>query len=311
MSLLSIISNLFLITNLIVLPIGKNYHYQENMTEESGVFFNIISSKENQKNNFPIKKINDSLGVKVSAQSVLIKDINSGRILWSKNSQETRSIASITKLMTALILIENENIDWEKEIIIDEADINGDFNKLKIYTWEKIKFKDLFIASLVSSSNTGIKLLLKNTGISEENFVKLMNTKAQELGLNNTKFEDPTGLSAHNVSTAEDVLKLADKAFAYPNIKEATSHKNYSFHTIKSNRLINIKNTNDLIGGYLNIEAGKTGYIESAGFCLISAVSYQGQGPILAVVLGSASHYERFSDLKAISTWIFNNYLWQ
>ena len=129
--------------------------------------------------------------------------------------------------------------------------------------------------------------------------------------INNTKFEDPTGLSANNVSTATDVLKLASKAFTYPNIKEATSHRNYSFRTIDSDRLINIKNTNDLIGGYLNIEAGKTGYIEAAGFCLVSEVSYEEQGPILVVVLGSDSHYARFSDLKAISTWIFNNYLWQ
>jgi serine-type D-Ala-D-Ala endopeptidase (penicillin-binding protein 7) len=311
MSLLAIISNLFLITNLIVLPVSNNYHYQENKTEESAVFFNVISEKINQKNKFPLKKINDSLGVKISAKSVLVKDINSNKILWSKNSNEVRSIASITKLMTAIILIEDENINWEKEVIIDKADINGDFNKLKIYTWEKIKFKDLFISSLVASSNTGIKLLLKNVNISEEDFVKKMNIKASKLGLNNTKFKDPTGLSANNISTAEEVLKLASEAFTHPNIKEATSHQNYSFRTIESNRLINIKNTNDLIGGYLNIEAGKTGYIESAGFCLVSKVSYEEQGPILVVVLGSDSHYERFSDLKAISTWIFNNYTWQ
>ena len=310
MSLLSIISNLFLITNLIVLPIGKNYYYQENTTEEDAVFFNINSKETNQENKFPLKKINDSLGVKVSAQSVLVKDINSDKILWSKNSNEVRSIASITKLMTAVVLMENDNINWEKEIIIDKSDLNGDFNKLKIYDWEKIKFKDLFISSIIVSSNTGIEILIKNTNISREEFIKKMNNKAIELGLNNTKFEDPTGLSAHNISTAEDILKLASKAFSYPNIKEATSHKNYSFRTIDSNRLINIKNTNDLIGGYLNIEAGKTGYIDSAGFCLVSEVSYQNQGPILVVVLGSDSHYARFSDLKAISTWIFTNYLW-
>jgi serine-type D-Ala-D-Ala endopeptidase (penicillin-binding protein 7) len=311
MTLFAIISNLFLITNLIALPIGDNYYYQQNAIEEGGIFFNIKSEELNQKSKFPLKVINDSLGVQVSAKSVLVKDINSNKILWSKNSDEVRAIASITKLMTAIVLMEHESIDWEKEIVIDSSNLNGDFNKLKIYNWEKIKFKDLYISSIVASSNTGIRLLIKNIDISEEEFVEKMNAKALELGLNNTKFEDPTGLSANNVSTATDVLKLASKAFTYPNIKEATSHRNYSFRTIDSDRLINIKNTNDLIGGYLNIEAGKTGYIEAAGFCLVSEVSYEEQGPILVVVLGSDSHYARFSDLKAISTWIFNNYLWQ
>ena len=311
MSLLSIISSLFLITNLIVFPIGKNYYFQEKLSEEGRTFFNIQSETSKDNNIFPLKKINDSLGVKVSAKSVLVQDLNSSKILWSKNGKKIRPIASITKLMTTIVLLESEGIDWEKEVVINKEDLNGDFNKLKIYNWEKIKLKDLFISSLVASSNTGIEILLKNIDIPREEFVQKMNKKAMEMKLNNTKFEDPTGLTANNVSTAEEILKIASAAFSYPNIKAATSQKGYSFCTIDSNRLINISNTNDLIGGYLNIEAGKTGYIEAAGFCLVSEVSYQNQGPILVVVLGSNSHYERFTDLKAISTWIFNNYSWQ
>ncbi len=311
MSLLSIISNLFLIINIIAIPISDNFYVQENITEEGITFFNVQSEDINKENTYPIKNANDSIGVKVSAKSVLVKDINSNKTLWSKNSDEVRPIASITKLMTALVLLESEDTDWEKEIIIDKTDLNGDFNKLNIYNWEKIKFKDLFISSLIVSSNTGINILIKNTGVSKEDFVQKMNDKAVEIGLNKTKFEDPTGLGANNVSTAKEVLKLAKKAFSYPNIKETTSNKNYSFRTIDTNRLVYIKNTNELIGGYLKIEAGKTGYTESAGFCLVSEVSYQDKEPILVVVLGSDSHYERFSDLKTIATWTFNNYSWK
>lgn len=311
MSLLSIISNLFLITNIIAIPISDNFYTQENTTKEGVTFFKIQSEKINQENLFPIKNPNDSIGVKVSAKAILVEDINSNKTLWSKNSDEIRSIASITKLMTALVLLESEDTDWEKEIVIDKTDLNGDFNKLNIYNWEKIKFKDLFISSLIASSNTGINILIKNTGVSEKDFVQKMNDKALEIGLNKTKFEDPTGLGANNVSTAREVLKLARKAFSYPNIKKATSNKNYSFYTTDTNRLIYVKNTNELINGYLKIEAGKTGYIESAGFCLISEVSYQDKGPILIVVLGSDSHYERFSDLNTIATWTFNNYSWK
>jgi serine-type D-Ala-D-Ala endopeptidase (penicillin-binding protein 7) len=311
MNLFSIISNLFLITNIIAIPISDNFYIQENKTEEGVTFFNIQSEKINQENLSPIKNSNDSIGVKVSAKSILVEDSNSNKILWSKNSDEIRSIASITKLMTALVLLESEDTDWEKEIVIDKTDLNGDFNKLNIYNWEKIKFKDLFISSLIASSNTGINILIKNTGISEEDFVRKMNNKAIEIGLNKTKFEDPTGLGANNVSTAKEILKLTKKAFSYPNIKKATSNKNYSFRTINTNRLIYVKNTNELINGYLEIKAGKTGYTESAGFCLVSEISYQDKGPILIVVLGSDSHYERFSDLKTIATWTFNNYSWK
>lgn len=307
MSLLNLISSLFIITNLIILPIKDNYYFQEN--NNSQTFFNIQKQKNNNK--FPLKKNSDSLGVKISAKSVLVKDINSDKILWSKNSQEVRSIASITKLMTALVLMDMENIDWEKKIDINEEDTQGDFNKLKIYTWEKIKFKDLFISSLVASSNSGIKLLIKNTGLNEEEFVNKMNQKTLELGLKNTKFSDPTGLNSENISTAEEILILAQKAFSYSNIKETTSKNKYSFRTINTNRLITINNTNELIGGYLDIQAGKTGYTEEAGFCLVSEVIYQQHGPILIVVLGSDSHSERFSDLKAITTWTFNNYIWE
>jgi serine-type D-Ala-D-Ala endopeptidase (penicillin-binding protein 7) len=311
MNLFSIISNLFLITNIIAIPISDNFYIQENKTEEGVTFFNIQSEKINQENLSPIKNSNDSIGVKVSAKSILVEDSNRNKILWSKNSDEIRSIASITKLMTALVLLESEDTDWEKEIVIDKTDLNGDFNKLNIYNWEKIKFKDLFISSLIASSNTGINILIKNTGISEEDFVRKMNNKAIEIGLNKTKFEDPTGLGANNVSTAKEILKLTKKAFSYPNIKKATSNKNYSFRTINTNRLIYVKNTNELINGYLEIKAGKTGYTESAGFCLVSEISYQDKGPILIVVLGSDSHYERFSDLKTIATWTFNNYSWK
>ena len=310
MSLILIISNLLLITNLISLPITQNFYFETNNLNTDEMFFNIKSEKSSTPD-FPLKKRSDSLGVKVSAQSVLVKDFNTDKILWSKNKDEIKSIASISKLMTAMVILDLEEINLEQEIKIEKIDINGDFNKLKIYNWETIKFIDLLKISLITSSNTGIKILIKNTGLNEEEFVEKMNQKAKYLNLENTKFADPTGLDKDNVSTAWELIKMTKKAFSYPEIAQATSQKNYSFQTINSHRLVNVQNTNDLIGGYLNIEAGKTGYIEEAGYCLISKVGYKEQGPILVVVLGSESHYQRFSDLKNVSTWTFNNYTWK
>lgn len=310
MSLILIISNILLITNLISLPITQNFYFETNSPDTEEILFNIKSEK-NSAFDFPLKKGSDSLGVKVSAQSVLVKDFHTNKILWSKNKDEIRPIASITKLMTAMVILDLEEIDLEKEIKIEKNDINGDFNKLKIYNWETIKFIDLLKASLITSSNTGIKILIKNTGINEEEFVRKMNQKAKYLNLENTKFADPTGLNKDNISTAQELIKMTKNSFSYLEIEQATSQKNYSFQALNSQRWINVKNTNDLIGSYLNIEAGKTGYIEESGYCLISKVSYQEQGPILIVVLGSESHYQRFADLKNVSTWTFNNYTWK
>lgn len=319
MSLFSILSNIYIVLNLLILPINQNYYFQaepinpthKSKEQKNSIFFNVKSEKTTQTNTLPTKITNDSIGVEVTAKSVLVKDSKTDKILWSKNSDEIRPIASITKLMTAIVLLNLENISWQKEVEIDKSDVNGDFNKLKIYTWEKIKFEDLFIITLMTSSNAGTKILIKNSGLSEEEFVKKMNEKAKKLGLKNTSFKDPTGLNKYNLSTAIELLKITKKAFSYTKIKQATSNQNFTFQPLNSKRYININNTNDLIGGYLNIEAGKTGYTESSGYCLVSEVSHENKGPILVIVLGSASHYERFSDLKSISTWIFNNYSWE
>ena len=138
-----------------------------------------------------------------------------------------------------------------------------------------------------------------------------MNQKAKELGLKDTVFKDPTGLSNDNVSTANEILIFSKRAFEYPKIREITSKKDYSFSAVDSERIITLKNTNDLVGNYLKIESGKTGTTDDAGSCLVSEISYENKGPILAVVLGSASHFERFSDLKTLAFWVFENYVWQ
>ncbi|MDD4290280.1 MAG: hypothetical protein PHH83_03320, partial [Patescibacteria group bacterium] len=193
---------------------------------------------------------------------------------------------------------------------ITKEDNVGDFSKTKLLVGDKLKFKDLLSDSLIVSSNSGVLCAIKNANISEEEFVKKMNQKAKEMGLKNTSFEDASGLSNKNISTADEILKITKLAFSYEDIKLETSQKKYSFQ-LESGKTIEVSNTNELIGGYLNIKAGKTGYTEEAGYCLVSEVEYDNKGPILVVVLGSNSHFERFSDLKDVSNWIFKNYNWK
>ena len=308
MSILFFITNIYSIVNLIVLPVSIDSHFDLN-TQDNNDYIEVQQIK-NPKEIFPTKISSDSLGVDISAESAIVKDVKTGKVLWSKNSDEVRSIASITKLMSAIILID-ANPDWNKVVDFDDSSTNGDFNKLKLLVGDRIKFEDVFNASILSSSNSGIEFLIKNSGISREEFITRMNKKAKEMGLIKTFFKDPTGLSNDNISSANEVVIFASKAFSYDRIRSITSKKVFSFSVLESNRVVVINNTNSLIGGYLNINAGKTGTTDDAGFCLVSEISYQDKGPIIGVVLGSKSHFERFSDIKTMVFWVFNNYLWK
>ncbi len=308
MAILFLITNLYSVLNLVVLPINATSYF-DFKNQDNKIFFDIQFEKTEEENIFPIKKANESLGVDISAKSALVKDLKTDKILFSKNINEKRSLASITKLMSAMVLIDL-NPDWNKVIEFSENP-GSDFNKLKLNVYDKIKFQDLFNVTILSSSNSGIEILIKNIGISRDEFINKMNQKARAFGLRDTFFIDPTGLDNNNISTANEILIFAEKAFKYEKIREISSLKNYSFSPVDESRVITIKNTNELIGSYLTIDAGKTGTTDDAGSCLVSEISYDDKGPILAVVLGSASHFERFSDLKSIAFWVFENYVWQ
>jgi len=255
----------------------------------------------------PHKKDNQSLGVKLTAVSAATMDKNSSIILWQKNADEVRSIASISKLMTVLVFLEN-NPGWQTEItMLPEDESNGAINNIS--RGEIVSVEDLFYTSLVASDNNATKALARSTGMTEKDFIDKMNKKAKSLGLSNTKFFEVTGLDERNVSTASDILLLAQEAFAKEEIKSATTKQNYAFSAI-SGKSHKVYSTDHLLNSYLDIVAGKTGYINAAGYCLVAeVVSADGQ-PIISVVLGSASNDDRFKDLKVLSAWVFENYSW-
>ncbi len=255
----------------------------------------------------PHKIDNKSLGVKISAQSAAVMDIKTGIVLWQKNANEVRSIASISKLMTALVFLEH-NPGWQTEMTMEHADeTNG--GTARILRGETVSVKDLFYTSLIASDNNATTALVRSTGLSKEEFVALMNQKAADLQLKHTSFVEPTGLEDGNQSTVLDILLMAKQAFNNPDIKAAVNNKNYTFSTL-SGREHKIQSTNLLLNSYMNIIAGKTGYINAAGYCLVSEVAGENGQVILSVVLGSDSHESRFQDLKILSAWVLDNFVW-
>ena len=280
-----------------------------NIQEQNGQEVVLLSQKviSPSKEKIPHKEDNFSLGVKMTAQSAAVMDKNTGIILWQKNAQEVRSIASISKLMTVLVFLEH-NPGWNQEItMLREDETMGAVNDL--LRGEVVTVRNLFYTALISSDNNSAKALARSTGLSEEEFVAEMNTKALDLGLKNTKFVEVTGLSEYNVSTALEVLELAKVAFGNSEIKNAVSRRTYDFVAI-SGKNHRVYSTNHLLGSYLDISAGKTGYIGAAGYCLVAQVIDKEKNPIISIVLGSSSNDDRFKDLKILSAWIFDNYNW-
>jgi len=255
----------------------------------------------------PKKISNNSFGVKLTAASAAVMDKASGQILWQKNAEEVRAIASISKLMTALVFLDN-NPGWDTVVIMDKRDEVGGV-KPNLVRGESVKVRDLFYTALIASDNNAMMALVRSTGLKQEEFVALMNKKAQALGLPNTDFVSVTGLDAGNRSTAREVLFLAKAAFANKDIRRATAQASYSF-TAVSGRTHKISSTNHLFNSYLDIQAGKTGYITQSGYCLVAEFIGDDGQVVISVVLGSASNNDRFQDLKALTTWIFDNFSW-
>ncbi|MDD5043568.1 MAG: serine hydrolase [Patescibacteria group bacterium] len=255
-----------------------------------------------------------SLGVKITAQSVVVVDGATGKVLYQNNDSAVRSIASITKLITVLVFLDN-NPGWDKEIIFNEED-KSEGSTDYLYVGESVKVRDLFYLSLMMSNNSATTALVRSTGLGRSEFVSLMNKKAEEFGMADTRFVDIVGFDDFNISTARDIAKLASVAFANSDIREATTPERYTIHTLNTNRYFYIYNTNYLLTSFLNegdyrVAAGKTGYTNAAGYCLATEIEKNGAGNIITVVLGSDSLDNRFQDTKALAYWVFSNYEWR
>ncbi|MBD3360142.1 MAG: hypothetical protein GF365_05580 [Candidatus Buchananbacteria bacterium] len=258
----------------------------------------------------PQRIYTEVLDVKITAKSAIAVDAQSGKILYTKNSQQIRSIASITKLMTALIFLDH-NPGWQKEIYTIASDRrNGGI--IHLNAGEVLTIRNLFFTALLASDNDATIALARSTGLSEDQFVLEMNKKAKVLGLENTFFIEPSGLNSGNKSTAADIVKLIEIATQQQEIKKATSTNRYEFEVRgkEKNRTVSLINTDWLTNSYLDVLGGKTGYIEKSGYCLAVKIENEVNQEIIVVVLGSDSNFDRFQDVKAISDWVFNNYKW-
>lgn len=232
------------------------------------------------------------------ADSALLYDSHNGTIVFEQNGFERRPIASITKLMTAMVALE-EGIDWEQEVTIKpEEYVQG--GTLRLHPGESARMRDLWAASLLGSANNATLAYVRSLGVPEEEFVRRMNRKAIEMGLEQTTFVDVTGLDPGNVSTAYEVARLTAEAFdRYEKIAEYTAMTEYSMTALGSGREHVIRNTNKLLKDDWSVTGSKTGFLYEAGYCLV----VQGAGAVndrVAVILGSESGPGHFLETRRL-----------
>lgn len=230
--------------------------------------------------------------------SAVVWDADTNQIRLEQNGFERHPIASITKLMTAMVALDH-GIDWNQPVNI-QLDEYVQGGQLLLNPGETVSMRDLFYASLMSSANNATLAYVRTLGISKEQFVQEMNRKAIELGLEQTEFTDVTGLDVGNISTAYEVAKMAQAAFTYPEIAEATTQKEYAFIVGGGGREHIFHNSNKLIteGGEM-FSGSKTGYLYEARYCLVVRGVGQ-EANRLAVVLGSPSEAENLAQTKRL-----------
>jgi D-alanyl-D-alanine endopeptidase (penicillin-binding protein 7) len=238
----------------------------------------------------------------LKSQAALVVDQDSGEVLLGKNAESKLPIASLTKLMTAIVTLDAE-LDPNEPVTITKADVDrlrGSHSRLQVGT--TLSRDEMLHLALMASENRAASAIANSYPGGRDSCVLAMNLKAQLLGMTGTRFEDGTGLSGHNVSTAQDLAKLVQAAHAYPKIREFTTSTSYQVQV--GRRTMRFGNTNNLTrSSRWEIGLSKTGYIAEAGRCLVMQVTLTGRS-IIIVLLDSWGKYTRVGDATRIRQWL-------
>ena len=244
--------------------------------------------------------------IALRSSSALVQDASSGEIVFGKNADAVVPIASITKLMTAMVILDR-GLDLEEKITLSREDavaMKGSRSRLR--TGLSLSRGDLLLLALMASDNRAAAALGVSYPGGLESFIDAMNAKAAVLDLNDSRFVEPTGLSPANVSTASDLARLVRAAHDYPLIREYSTRERATVKasTARGARPLNYGNTNGLVRSkYWDIELSKTGYISEAGRCLVMHVRLA-EKDLIVVLLDSWGKHSRIGDANRIRKWL-------
>ena len=237
----------------------------------------------------------------VRAAAAIIFNPVTGQILYEENSQDKRSIASITKVMTALVFLE-DNPDLTSPLTIERSDVYA-ASTTYLKAKDQITPDELLHLLLIASDNAAARALARNSHGGTAPFIERMNEKAIELGLQNTTFADPSGLNANNISSAFDLSHLI--TFAASDERLASIMRTPTYTVSTNRRQIPIHSTNQLVmKGDVEVVGGKTGFISKSGYCLATLLRLPTGNPVAVVVLGANSNNGRFWETRHLFSWL-------
>lgn len=252
----------------------------------------------------------DELKLAESAKSAIIIEASTGKILFEKNADEKLVPASMTKMMSMLLIIENIEsgvLKWNQKITVSENASGMGGSQILLETGEKMTVKDLFKGVAIASGNDAVVALGEAIAGSEEGFVDMMNKRAKELNLKNTNFKTPHGLDAANhYSSARDMSIIAKELVKHEKVLEFTSvYEDYLREN--TDKKIWLVNTNKLVRFYDGVDGLKTGYTKDAGYCLTATAKKDGMR-IIAVVMGEPDSKTRNKEVSEMLDYSFAQY---
>jgi D-alanyl-D-alanine endopeptidase (penicillin-binding protein 7) len=238
----------------------------------------------------------------VRAEAAIIYNPTTGEVLWESHAQDQRSMASITKVMTALVFLES-GAPMDTPVTVQRSDVSR-ASTTYLRTGYKLTADDLLNLLLVGSDNAAARALARISPYGAEGFITKMNEKAAELGLVNTRYADPSGLLAENVSSAYDLARLIAHASADERVGGIMRKQTYT--TQAGRQTITARSTNQIVrSGDIDVVGGKTGFISRSGYCLATLLRLPQTGQQVAVVvLGAKSNASRFWETRHLFNWM-------
>ena len=248
----------------------------------------------------------------LTAHSAIVLDRKTGKVLYTKSPDLPWVAASLTKLMTSVIWMEQQPRMSGTVSLTDEDEVGG--GRLRVATGTILTSKDLLYCALVGSANNTAMAMMRTSGLPRDAFVREMNIRAATLGMTQTTYVEPSGMDTGNVTSARDMATLATYAFGNPTIRRAAQTGSYNFLTVSPTIVKSVKSTNALLLDPANglwITGGKTGYLEEARNNLVITVQTMRRDKELVVaLLGADTKQHSFAETERLTKWAWENYVW-
>lgn len=249
--------------------------------------------------------------------SAIVIDVKSGKTLYQYQPERPWPAASLTKLLGAAVFMDRKP-SWNRIVSIQKDDQIGG-GSLRVSPGATMTVKDLLYSSIAASANNAAVALPRTVGMSKAAFVKQMNVKAKKIGMTKSTFVDPSGLDPKNMTTAKDIAKLAEAAFAVPEIRRAATTGSYTFNIRNTGVMKTIRSTNELLTlaahDDLHVTGGKTGFLYESRYNFVvrmrPTADDDSKRELMVVVLGSPTRTDSFKTAKGLARWAWKAYTWE